>query len=87
MAIIKPNNNTISAITALPAAIDVGALVHIKTINASSVSSVDFVHGTNDAEHAFTLYKQLSGKSNKKSNQKQINKPKKDFKNKPKKES
>jgi len=51
----------------------------IKAVNS-------IVHGTNDAEQAFTLYKQLSGKSNKKSNQKQINKPKKDFKNKPKKD-
>ncbi|QPZ53536.1 hypothetical protein HTVC035P_gp39 [Pelagibacter phage HTVC035P] len=36
MAIIKPNNNTISAITALPAAIKTGGLVHISTTNISS---------------------------------------------------
>ena len=42
MAIIKPNNNTISAITALPSAIDVGAMVKISTQNFSSVTSVAF---------------------------------------------
>ena len=36
MSIIKPNNNTISAITALPAAIKTGGLVHISTTNISS---------------------------------------------------
>jgi len=48
MAIIKPNNNTISAITALPAAIPTGSLVLIKTQTASNVSSVIFDNGTSD---------------------------------------
>jgi hypothetical protein len=39
MAIIKPNNNTISAITALPAAITTGGLVHISTTSISSGDS------------------------------------------------
>tara|TARA_R100000655_G_scaffold109707_1_gene165058 strand:- start:231 stop:836 length:606 start_codon:yes stop_codon:yes gene_type:complete len=42
MAIIKPNNNTISAITALPAAIPTGSLVKLSTITASSSTSISF---------------------------------------------
>ena len=42
MAIIKPNNNTISAITALPAAIPVGAMTLLRTQTASDVSGVEF---------------------------------------------
>ena len=41
MAIIKPNNNTISAITALPAAIATGSMTLISTTNVSSASTVD----------------------------------------------
>ena len=33
MAIIKPNNNTISAITALPAAIPTGKVLQVVTVN------------------------------------------------------
>ena len=33
MAIIKPNNNTISAITALPAAISTGKILQVVTVN------------------------------------------------------
>ena len=43
MAIIRANNNTISAVTALPAAITTGGLVKISTTTVSSaVSSVAF---------------------------------------------
>lgn len=42
MAIIKPNNNTISAITALPAAINTGSLVKLQSQTASSSSSITF---------------------------------------------
>jgi len=42
MAIIKPNNNTISAITALPAAIPTGSVVKLQTQTASSSSSITF---------------------------------------------
>jgi len=42
MAIIKPNNNTISAITALPAAISTGSLVLIKSVTASDASNIIF---------------------------------------------
>jgi len=54
MAIIKPNNNTISAITALPSGmvsapgLTTGSLVLIKTQTASNVSEVIFDHGTSD---------------------------------------
>ena len=41
MAIIKPNNNTLSAITALPAAIATGSMTLISTTNVSSASTVD----------------------------------------------
>ena len=42
MAIIKPNNNTISAITALPAAIPTGKVLQvIQTSTSTSVSSSD----------------------------------------------
>ena len=42
MAIIKPNNNTLSAITALPAAITTGALVKISSATASASASISF---------------------------------------------
>ena len=43
MAIIKPNNNTISAITALPAAIATGAMVKLQsTTISSSTASVSW---------------------------------------------
>jgi hypothetical protein len=41
MAIIKPNNNTISAITALPAAISTGSLVLITEANISGTGAYD----------------------------------------------
>ena len=44
MAIIKPNNNTISAITALPAAIPTGSLVKLSatTVKGNSTSNETF---------------------------------------------
>ena len=45
MAIIKPNNNTISAITALPAAIPTGKVlqvVHAHTATVASSSSTSY---------------------------------------------
>ena len=41
MAIIKPNNNTLSAITALPAAIATGSMTLISTTNVSDAATVD----------------------------------------------
>ena len=49
MAIIKPNNNTISAITALPAAITTGKVLQVQStqgINEFSSSSSSFVDVT-----------------------------------------
>ena len=46
MAIIKPNNNTISAITALPAAISTGKVLQVQSFNTDSnmsTSSTSFV--------------------------------------------
>ena len=39
MAIIKPNNNTISAITALPAAITTGKVLQVVSTTKSDVTS------------------------------------------------
>ena len=46
MAIIKPNNNTLSAITSLPAGVRLGSYTLISTSNVtSSVSQVDITSG------------------------------------------
>ena len=45
MALVKYNNNSISAVTAA-ASIPNGALTHIKTLTASSSANLSFVHGT-----------------------------------------
>ena len=42
MSIIKPNNNTLSSITALPAAIPTGSLIKISTTTFSSTSSLEY---------------------------------------------
>ena len=47
MALVKYNNNSISAVTSA-AAIPSGTLVPIKTLTASSSSTVSFVHGSSD---------------------------------------
>ena len=50
MAIIKPNNNTISAITALPAAISTGKVLQVVTATDTgnrSTTSTSFVTGSN----------------------------------------
>ena len=47
MALVKYNNNSISAVTSA-ASIPSGALTHIKTITADSASTVSFVHGSSD---------------------------------------
>ena len=44
MALVKYNNNSISAVTAA-AAIPSGAMTHIKTLTASSSGTLSFVHG------------------------------------------
>ena len=47
MALVKYNNNSISAVTSA-ATIASGTLTHIKTLTASSSSTVSFVHGSSD---------------------------------------
>nr|BAR27914.1 hypothetical protein [uncultured Mediterranean phage uvMED] len=47
MSLVKYNNNSISAVTAA-AAIPSGAMTHIKTLTASSSSTLSFVHGSSD---------------------------------------
>ena len=45
MALVKYNNNSISAVTSA-SSIPSGALTHIKTLTASSSGTLSFVHGT-----------------------------------------
>ena len=47
MALVKYNNNSISAVTSA-ASIPSGALTHIKTLTASSSATLSFVHGSSD---------------------------------------
>jgi len=47
MALVKYNNNSISAVTSA-AAIPSGAMTHIKTLTASSSSTLSFVDGSSD---------------------------------------
>ena len=58
MALVKYNNNSISAVTAA-AAIPSGSLVHIKTLTASSSGTLSFVHGSNGVvlDSTYPIYK------------------------------
>ena len=47
MALVKYNNNSISSITT-PGQLSTGKLVLIKTLTASSSSTMSFVHGSSD---------------------------------------
>jgi len=47
MALVKYNNNSISAVTSA-ASIPVSDMVHIKTLTASSSANLSFVHGSSD---------------------------------------
>jgi hypothetical protein len=47
MALVKYNNNSISAVTSA-ASIPSGAMTHIKTLTASSSATLSFVHGSSD---------------------------------------
>ena len=47
MALVKYNNNSISAVTALNS-LPAGGLVLIKSQTASSSASISFIHGTSD---------------------------------------
>ena len=58
MALVKYNNNSISAVTSA-AAISSGALVPIKTLTASSSSTLTFVDGSNGVvfDSTYPIYK------------------------------
>ena len=47
MALVKYNNNSISAVTSA-SSMTVGDMTHIKTLTASSSSTLSFVHGSSD---------------------------------------
>tara|TARA_R110001606_G_scaffold348162_1_gene497650 strand:+ start:497 stop:1111 length:615 start_codon:yes stop_codon:yes gene_type:complete len=48
MALITVSNNSLTAVTALPASVPTGALTLIKSITASSSASISFVDGASD---------------------------------------
>ena len=57
MALVKYNNNSISAVTTT--GIPSGSLVHIKTLTASSSATLSFVHGTDGVvlDSTYPIYK------------------------------
>ena len=57
MALVKYNNNSISAVTSA-AAIPSGAMTHIKTLTASSSSTLSFVDGSSDVvlDNTYPIY-------------------------------
>ena len=57
MALVKYNNNSISNVTAL-ASLPSGAMTHIKTITASSDSTISFVDGSSDVvlDNTYPIY-------------------------------
>ena len=57
MALVKYNNNSISAVTSTGLAS--GSLVHIKTLTASSSANLSFVHGTDGVvlDSTYPIYK------------------------------
>ena len=85
---------TYDALKAGAVGVDMGRNIWQSDNPVAMIKAVhSIVHGSNNAEQAFTLYKQLSGKPNQnqnnkpknKSNQNQNNKPKKNFNKKSKK--
>ena len=58
MALVKYNNNSISAVTSA-ASIPSGAMTLIKTLTASSSSTLSFVHGSSDVvlDSTYPIYK------------------------------
>ena len=62
MALVKYNDRSLRNLTTAPAAVtgnSPGALVHIKTVTASSSSTVTFVNGTSDVvlDSTYPIYK------------------------------
>ena len=67
MAIIKPNNNTLSSITALPAAISTGAMVKLHSTSISSDTSSVSIDGhfTSDYDiYKFIVYDYINATDN-----------------------
>ena len=58
MALVKYNNNSISAVTSA-SSIPSGAMTHIKTLTASSSGTLSFVHGSSDVvlDSTYPIYK------------------------------
>ena len=58
MALVKYNDNSISAVSSL-ASLPSGALVPIKTLTASGSASLSFVHGSNDVvlDSTYPIYR------------------------------
>ena len=58
MALLFANNNSLSAITSLPASISGGAMTLISTVTASSSSTLDFTSGIDSTydEYVFKFY-------------------------------
>ena len=58
MALVKYNNNSISAVTSA-SSIPSGALTHIKTLTASSSATLSFVDGSSDVvlDSTYPIYK------------------------------
>jgi len=57
MALVKYNNNSISAVTSAPN-FPAGAMTHIKTLTASSSSTLSFVDGSSDVvlDNTYPIY-------------------------------
>jgi len=79
---------TYDALKAGAVGVDMGRNIWQSDNPVAMIKAVNsIVHGTNDAEQAFTLYKQLSGKSNQNQNNKPKNKSNQNQNNKPKNKS
>ena len=58
MALVKHNNNSISAVTSM-ASLSTGAMTLIKEQTSSSDSNIQFIHGSNDVvfDSTYPIYK------------------------------
>ena len=73
MALVKYNNNSISAVTSA-ASIPSGALTHIKTLTASSSANLSFVHGSSDVvlDSTYPVYRFVFTNCHPASNEQQL---------------
>ena len=79
---------TFDALKAGAVGVDMGRNIWQSDNPVAMIKAVhSIVHGSNNAEQAFTLYKQLSGKSNQNQNNKPKNKSNQNQNNKPKNKS